>query len=137
MKRFEGKTVVVTGGNKGIGFAIARRFAEEGANLVIASFEPQVEDAAAALREMGGQAIGVVSQTDMVLARQGRTQEQARTMLAKDVMTPGCATCDADMLLSEAVSLMTSRRMHRLVVTMKGHVAGVISLTDVVHKLIG
>jgi crotonyl-CoA carboxylase/reductase len=85
----------------------------------------------------GGQAIGVVSQTDMVLARQGRTQEQARTMLAKDVMTPGCATCDADMLLSEAVSLMTSRRMHRLVVTMKGHVAGVISLTDVVHKLIG
>jgi signal-transduction protein with cAMP-binding, CBS, and nucleotidyltransferase domain len=47
------------------------------------------------------------------------------------------ATCDADMLLSEAVSLMTSRRMHRLVVTMKGHVAGVISLTDVVHKLIG
>lgn len=84
-----------------------------------------------------GQAIGVVSQTDMVLARQGRTAEQVRAMLARDVMTPGCATCDADMLLSEAVSLMTSRRMHRLVVTMKGQVAGVISLTDVVHKLIG
>jgi crotonyl-CoA carboxylase/reductase len=85
----------------------------------------------------GSKAIGVVSQTDMVLARQGRTQEQARAMLAKDVMTPGCATCDADMLLSEAVSLLTARRMHRLVVTMKDQVAGVISLTDVVHKLIG
>ncbi len=85
----------------------------------------------------GGKAIGVVSQTDMVLARQGRTQEQARAMLAKDVMTPGCATCDADMLLSEAVSLLTARRMHRLVVTIKGQVAGVISLTDVVHKLLG
>jgi crotonyl-CoA carboxylase/reductase len=85
----------------------------------------------------GGQAIGVVSQTDMVLARQGRTAEQARAMLARDVMTPGCATCDADMLLSEAVSLLTARRMHRLVVTIKGQVAGVISLTDVVHKLIG
>jgi crotonyl-CoA carboxylase/reductase len=87
--------------------------------------------------EQGGKAIGVVSQTDMVLARQGRTAEQARAMLARDVMTPGCATCDADMLLSEAVSLLTARRMHRLVVTMNDQVAGVISLTDVVHKLIG
>jgi meso-butanediol dehydrogenase/(S,S)-butanediol dehydrogenase/diacetyl reductase len=70
MKRFEGKTVVVTGGNKGIGFAIARRFAEEGANLVIASFEPQVEDAAAALREMGGKAIGVICDvTDLTAVR--------------------------------------------------------------------
>ena len=87
--------------------------------------------------EQGGKAIGVVSQTDMVLARQGRTADQARAMLARDVMTPGCATCDADMLLSEAVSLLTARRMHRLVVTMNDQVAGVISLTDVVHKLIG
>ena len=35
MKRFTDKTVVVTGGNRGIGFAIAKRFAEEGANVVI------------------------------------------------------------------------------------------------------
>jgi crotonyl-CoA carboxylase/reductase len=55
-----------------------------------------------------GKAIGVVSQTDMVLARQGRTPEQARTMLARAIMTPGCATCDADMLLSDAVSLLTA-----------------------------
>ncbi|MDY8108745.1 SDR family oxidoreductase [Fulvimarina sp. 2208YS6-2-32] len=60
MKRFEGRTVVVTGGNKGIGFAIAHRFASEGANLVIASIEAQVEDAAASLRETGAAAIGVV-----------------------------------------------------------------------------
>jgi crotonyl-CoA carboxylase/reductase len=52
-------------------------------------------------------------------------------------MTPGCATCDAEMLLSEAVSLMTGRRMHRLVVTEKGQPVGVISMTDVVRKIIG
>ena len=39
MKRFSGKTAVVTGGNKGIGFAIAERFSAEGANLVLASVE--------------------------------------------------------------------------------------------------
>ncbi|HRL75500.1 MAG TPA: CBS domain-containing protein [Candidatus Accumulibacter phosphatis] len=85
----------------------------------------------------GGKAVGVVSQTDMVLARQGRTSEQARAMPVSEVMTPGCATCDADILLSEAVSQMTGRRMHRLVVTEKDQPVGVISMTDVVRKIIG
>jgi crotonyl-CoA carboxylase/reductase len=84
-----------------------------------------------------GKAIGVVSPTDMVLARQGRSPDQARSLLAKDVMTPGCATCDADILLSDAVSLMTGRRMHRLIVTEKEQPIGVISMTDVVRKIIG
>lgn len=60
MKRFSGRTVVVTGGNRGIGFAIAERFAEEGANLVIASVEAQVEAAAETLRGRGASACGVV-----------------------------------------------------------------------------
>jgi len=84
-----------------------------------------------------GKAIGVVSQTDMVLARQGRSPEEARSMRAGDIMTPGCATCDAEMLLSDAVSLMTGRRMHRLVVTESDRPVGVISMTDVVRKIIG
>ena len=79
----------------------------------------------------------MVSQTDLVLARQGRTPEQARALLAQDIMTPGCATCDLGMLLSEAVSLMTGRRMHRLVVTDHDQPVGVLSMTDVVRKLIG
>lgn len=60
MKRYNGKTVVVTGGNKGIGFAVAKRFADEGANVVIGSVEPQVEEAAAELRKGGANAIGVI-----------------------------------------------------------------------------
>ncbi|EBA06129.1 probable short chain dehydrogenase protein [Sagittula stellata E-37] len=56
MQRFENKTVVVTGGNKGIGLAIAQRFSDEGANVVLASVEEQVMEAAKSLPR----AIGVV-----------------------------------------------------------------------------
>ena len=60
MARFEGKTVVITGGNKGIGYAMAERFGREGANLVLASIEPQVEEAATTLRHAGMQAVPAV-----------------------------------------------------------------------------
>ena len=53
MKRFSRKTVVITGGNQGIGYAIAERFAKEGANLVIASINEQVSDAAKELKKSG------------------------------------------------------------------------------------
>ena len=44
----------------------------------------------------GDRAVGVLSQTDIVLARQGRTIEEARALTVGEVMTEGCATCDAD-----------------------------------------
>jgi|SRR6056297_391863 len=45
MKRFENHTVVITGGNKGIGFALAERFVAEGANVVLASVDSDVDEA--------------------------------------------------------------------------------------------
>jgi NAD(P)-dependent dehydrogenase (short-subunit alcohol dehydrogenase family) len=35
MKRFEGKTILVTGGNSGMGFATAKRIVEEGGRVII------------------------------------------------------------------------------------------------------
>ena len=43
MKRFEKRTVVITGASRGIGKGIAKRFADEGANLVLAANEPSVD----------------------------------------------------------------------------------------------
>lgn len=61
MRRFAGQTVFVTGGNKGIGAGIARRFAEEGAKVAIAAIDKDTPDAAARLADMTGtEVIGLV-----------------------------------------------------------------------------
>jgi len=57
MKRLEGKVAVVTGGNSGIGFATARRFAAEGAHVFITGRRQNELDAA--VKQIGRQATGV------------------------------------------------------------------------------
>ena len=41
MSRFEGQVVIVTGGALGIGGATARKFAKEGAKVLIADFNEE------------------------------------------------------------------------------------------------
>ena len=57
MQRFEGKTVVVTGGGGGIGGATCRRFALEGARVAVLDMNLETaEKVAAAIRAEGGSA---------------------------------------------------------------------------------
>ncbi|MEU7477701.1 3-oxoacyl-ACP reductase [Lentzea sp. NPDC042327] len=52
VQRLEGRVAVVTGGGSGIGLATARRFASEGAEVVVADLDPATGKAAA--DEVGG-----------------------------------------------------------------------------------
>ncbi len=65
LARFRGKVVVVTGASRGIGEGIARRFAAEGATVVVSSNEERVHAVAEGLREFGVTAAAhVVDVTD-------------------------------------------------------------------------
>ena len=66
MQGLSGRTAVITGGASGIGLATAKRFAEEGINLVLADIEEAVlETAVAELASAGANVIGI--QTDVAL----------------------------------------------------------------------
>ncbi len=55
MTRFQGKTALVTGGAKGIGAATAKRFAAEGATVIVADFDEAAAQETA--QEIGGHAV--------------------------------------------------------------------------------
>ncbi|MCA1336906.1 SDR family NAD(P)-dependent oxidoreductase [Pseudooceanicola marinus] len=61
-KMLEGQTAVVTGASKGIGYAIAELFSEEGANVVItARHQGPLDEAAEKIRAKGGKVLTVVA----------------------------------------------------------------------------
>ena len=76
-----GKTVVVSGSTRGIGRAIAERFAELGANVVISGTTESVQDVATELRNAGYAVTGV--QADVSIP------EQAQQLIDTAVATYG------------------------------------------------
>jgi len=87
MQRLTGKIAIVTGSGQGIGEAIARRFAAEGASLVIAEREQERgESVAASLRQIGAKSIAI--RTDVADARsvEAMVAETCATLGAPDIL---------------------------------------------------
>lgn len=80
MKRFAGQTVFVTGGSKGIGRGIAKRFGEEGAKVAIAAIEKDTAAAATSLaEETGAEVIGLaLDVTDAKAVREAYGEAEAK-----------------------------------------------------------
>ncbi len=84
---FKGKTAVVTGGSKGIGFAIAREFLNEGANVFIcARNQNELEKAVKELSKVGN-------------------NTENRAAFIKGLVVDGTKENDMEMLAKEAASL--------------------------------
>lgn len=78
-KRLEDKVAIVTGSAKGIGFATAQRFSQEGAKVIIADVNPvAVENAAAQIPGSEGYVMNVTERAsiqaavDQIMQRHGR-----------------------------------------------------------------
>lgn len=67
-EKMKGKTILISGGSRGIGLSIAKRFGRDGANVVIAAktstphskLEGTIYTAAAAIEKAGGHALPLV-----------------------------------------------------------------------------
>ncbi|MGV2287942.1 SDR family oxidoreductase [Trinickia sp. YCB016] len=79
MARFTGKTVLVTGGNSGIGLVTAQAFAAEGARVVITGRDSA--SLAAAQATLGGNALAVQNTTGTVAS----ARELARVLTAENI----------------------------------------------------
>jgi len=83
-----------------------------------------------------GKPVGIVSHTDVVLAGQGKSSQTVRGLAVREVMTPNPYTIDADVTLTEAVSVMCGKRVHHLVVTEGGKAIGIIATGDVMRRMV-
>jgi NAD(P)-dependent dehydrogenase (short-subunit alcohol dehydrogenase family) len=96
VRRFDGKTVIVSGGGRGIGEATARRFAGEGADvLVVARTAAEVNEVAVSIGAEGGTAWSLaadVSNQDSV----SRVVDAARDRWSRIDVLVNCAGIDHD-----------------------------------------
>lgn len=86
-RRLDGKIIFITGGNTGLGFSSAKRFAQEGANLVIfARDAANNEKAVQALKALGTDAIAVTGSVTSIADIERAMADAARHFGRIDVL---------------------------------------------------
>ncbi len=123
----EGKTALITGGGRGIGKEIARRFAEAGANVVVASRKLEnLEKTAQEFNFLPGRILPLacnVGKLDQIEATVAETEQQLGSI---DIMVNNGATnleqgpsidvTDAAVLKMVEINVLSAVRFNRLVV---------------------
>lgn len=87
MADFTNKTVIVTGGARGIGFGIASAFAKEGANLVITSIvQSELDEAKEKLSALGAKVLAVYADGGVYEQVQNTVKQTVDTFGGIDVL---------------------------------------------------
>ncbi len=84
--RFQGKTIIVTGGASGIGKATANLFAAEGASVVVSDVNPAGEEIAQEINQRGGSAIFVRTDVSKAADAERLIQETLRQYGRLDIL---------------------------------------------------
>ncbi|MFF2846716.1 SDR family NAD(P)-dependent oxidoreductase [Streptomyces sp. NPDC058001] len=100
--RFDGYGVLVTGAGRGIGAAVARRFADEGARVLVTDLDPvAAEETAAALREQGATAEGLACDVADRAAVEAAVDRAVGAFGSLDVLVNNAYACHPDAPLFE------------------------------------
>lgn len=95
--KLEGKVAIVTGGAKGIGAAVCRRYAQEGARVVVADILE--EEAAALAGELGGGAFPVALDVASRTSTEVALEQVVATAGRVDILVNNAAIFDMALLL--------------------------------------
>jgi CBS domain-containing protein len=82
-----------------------------------------------------GYLVGILSERDLLRVLHQK-QAMWTPITVKDAMTPNPITCDPDDSLEEAMTLMVANNIRHLPMTYKGKLEGMLSITDIVEKLL-
>ena len=87
-KKLAGKVALITGGSRGIGAAIARRLAREGAAVAITytSAQQKADEVARAIESAGGRAVAIRADSGDAAAVKNAVAETVRTLGGLDVL---------------------------------------------------